>query len=139
MNKVKLVDLPDNAMEFKIIQLFHNSEPVMLCGTRQLGRNYFHSKILEKYLKENKIEFDTFAPDPRFPKMLIPSKELSDVYNVVGAGYAGIDKSICYFQLPYGKSKDYDIGVDKDFNMMIKETFMQMPGNWFEGLNQSFL
>jgi hypothetical protein len=128
---VDIIDLPDKETEFKIVQMYHNKKPILLCGSIKLGSKNFHGLILEQYLKAQNINYESFAPDEKFPNWLLPKLELKDTYNVVGMGKMGIDQSIEYVQLPYGSSHDYKIGVDVEFNKLIKETFKQKPGNWF--------
>jgi len=120
---VNIINLPDNEAEFKIVQMYHNEKPILLCGSRKLGIKNFHGLILEQYLKEQNINYDSFAPDEKFPNWLLPKLKLKDTYNVVGMGKMGIDQSIHYVQLPYGSSHDYKIGVNTEFNKLIKETF----------------
>ncbi len=128
---VKLINLPEKETEFKVVQMYLNKEPILLCGSRKLGRKNFHGLILEQYLKEQNVAFEKFAPDNKFPNWLLPKLELEGVYKVVGMGKMGIDQGIYFVQLPYGSSYDYKIGINNEFNKLIKETFKQKPGDWF--------
>jgi|WetSurMetagenome_2_1015567.scaffolds.fasta_scaffold742882_1 hypothetical protein len=132
MDLIKIVNLPIIAKEFKIVQLYHNSQPIMLCGTMELKKKYFHWNILEDYLKANNIEFEAFAPDIRFPMSVIPRPEKTGVYKVVGAGYAGIAQDIEHFQLPYGSSRDYKMQPSEEFKDKLREMFRDGSPYWEE-------
>jgi hypothetical protein len=132
MKDIKIINLPIIEKEFKIVQLYHNSEPIMLCGTRELKSKYFHWNILENYLKANHIEFDAFAPDVRHPMSVIPRPKMDGVYEVVGMGYAGIAQDIEHFQLPYGSSSDYKMTPNEEFKIKLKEMFAEGSTFWKE-------
>jgi len=133
MSLIKIINLPIKDTEFKIVQLLHSSEPVMLCGSRKLGSRNFHYAILEDYLKNNEIKFERFACDPiNFPEFLIPKLEKDRVYTVVGMGYAGINQPSQFFQLLYGSSHDYNIGVNPEFKEMLREMFKDDSKYWEE-------
>jgi len=132
MSLIKIINLPTNEIEFKIVQLYHNNEAVMLCGSRKLGIRNYHYAILEDYLKENNIAFDTFAPNLEYPRFFVPRLEKENVYKVAGMGFAGIDQPIKYFQLPYGSSKDYKIEPDKEFQKILREIFKEDSSYWEE-------
>ena len=129
MKEVKLIDFPAVDDRFKVVQLYHNSEPVLLCESRE-NNLFLHGRILEHYLKSQNIDFETFVPLQEFPESLMPKLELSNVYKVVGMGHAEVYPSMNFFQLPYWESRDYGIGVNKEFNELIKETFKKKSSDW---------
>ncbi|MFA6072927.1 MAG: hypothetical protein WC758_02350 [Candidatus Woesearchaeota archaeon] len=132
MNSIKIINLPRDETRFKIVQLYHDSNAIMLCGSLDLGIQNHHYKILENYLTENNIDFDKFAPHAAFPSLLMPTLETKDKYKVVGMGYAGIDRTRRYFQLPYSSNKEYNIAPDKKFQEILKEQFSKESPFWEE-------
>jgi len=132
VNLIKIINPSLVAVEFKVVELYHNSEPILLCGDPTNRLEHFHYKILEKYLKANRIEFDSFAPDIKYPMSVIPRPKKEGIYEVVGMGYAGIDVPMRYFQLPYGSSRDYRIGVDNEFHKTLKDMFENRFECWEE-------
>jgi len=132
---IKIINLPELETEFKIVQLYHGSQRVMLCGSRDLGSGYYHYAILEDYLKKNNILFGTFVVDPKFPLSIVPAMEKEGVYRIVGMGFAGIDRSVKYFQLPYGSSRDYKIKPSEEFKEILREMFSEDSSYWKEVKN----
>lgn len=117
--KVKIIDFPNNnSREFRIVQLYLDETPYMVCG----NSDDLHAEVLEKFLKSHKIRFDTI-PSPNNPKRQMPVLFDSNRYRVVGMGKADIHYDIRFFQLPYDISRDYKIGPDKEFNKMLMEMF----------------
>jgi hypothetical protein len=129
MDLVKIVDMPMNSEGFKIVQLIHNSELVLLCGDKNNYKEHKHAKILKKYLDENKIEFETFTPDGSPSWYKIPVKEKAGVYKVVGMGCADINVAEKHFRLPYGASLDYEMAPDKEFNIKLTATISHIFEN----------
>jgi hypothetical protein len=116
---IEIIGLPKNG-EFKVVQLIVDQHhPVMVCGKT----NSFHKDLLEDYLKYLEIqpEIDVIPIKTGGTKKL-PKLE-GERYRVVGMGSAEISSNIKFFQLPYGISVDYQIGVNEDFKKRLKQQF----------------
>ena len=118
--------------EFKIVQLYHKSQRIMLCGDPKKHNEHYHSMILKKYLKENHIEFNEFSPDIRFPMRVVPRAKKEGIYEVVGMGYSGINLSEREFKLPYGSCRDYEMKTNKEFEQLLIEKFKKDSLFWEE-------
>lgn len=141
---VKFVDMPEESEEFKIVQLYFKDEPYLLCRVKESdgNLNYYHEKILRSFLSnqglEANVDYVLIKPKPD-SFFQIPPLELPGIYRVVGAGFASINSKNYEFQLPYGSSVDYSklgIGIDKDFNELIKKTFLAESSEWFKSKPQ---
>ena len=111
--KIEIIGLPDEG-RFKIVQLFMDKHPVMLCASTKNSHQY----ILGDYLKSKGIDY---ALMPEGEHML-PSVK-GERYEVVGMGECEIKLHLNFFQLPCGKSYDYSIGPNEDFNEQLKKQF----------------
>lgn len=114
---IEIIDLPNERSEFKVVQLFLDKKPVMLCGYT------YHSEILEAYLRSKKIE-----PEKKTHKTLLGEVEIPVLegprYKVIGMGRAKIDPRRKQFQLPYDASADYNLSPDYAFREQLKKQFL---------------
>ena len=141
MTLVNFVDLPEYSEEFKVVQIYFKKKPFLLCGDEAIleSREYYHEKILRKFLSSQglkvEIDYKLVVPDPKSPHVRIPPVKVNELYEVVGAGFAIIDSKNYYFQLPYGNSVDYKklgiLGVNEEFNKLIKQTLKTQSKEWF--------
>lgn len=134
MVDVHIVGLPEIVVkEFKIVQLYYLNMPILLCGVRKspVDPDYYHAKILEKYLLKNGISFDTFIPNPDISSFKAPLPSMDGVYSVVGMGYSGIDPFNLIIKLPHSSSHDYNISPDVGFNNLLKRTFSNLGYQFF--------
>jgi len=114
-DKLELVNFPQTQGSFKVVQLEVRGRPVAVFGQK----NAVHAKILEAYLTQQGLTFPQI-PIPKYPSLHMPAVEGPD-YKVVGMGEIDVDPTTKFFQLPYGSSFGYELGVDKRFNRKLKE------------------
>lgn len=117
--------MPHQARDLKIVELYHGTIPILLCGNPLIFKENYHSKILEDYLKKNNIEFEAFAPNTNHPMCVIPRPEKQGVYKVVGMGYCDVDTFVRYFKPPYGSCRDYNMKTDPEFDKIVIERMNQ--------------
>ena len=106
---IELVNFPTQRARFKIVQVFVDGKPYLLCGDHA---GAFHSDILADFLQSMGIQFEGLTPP-------LEGKR----FKVAGMGDAEIDPDSKFLQLPYGNSSCYRKGVDKDFNEMLRKMF----------------
>ena len=121
---VEFVNLPSKHEDFKVVQLFRGQKPILICGP--ITKN--HSYILETYLTANSLGFNR-VPSKNNDKILVPEL-VGTGYKVVGAGLAEIQPDILFFQLPYGRSLDFNLERDYEFNQLIKKTLLASGKDW---------
>ena len=117
--KVKLVDFPLNDGEFKIVQIYLDETPYLVCG----AYDDLHQELLKKFLISYEVNFD-IIPAPGMPDFQVPALSDNKRYRVAGMGKSEIYYNIKYFQLPYHASHHYKICPDKEFNEMLKKMFI---------------
>ena len=115
-DKIELLNFPDKKERFKVIQIYVDEKPYLVCGSMSFN----HYEILKNFLEERKINFQMIQLRQNFT---IPSSN-GERYKVCGMGEAEVFPEIKFFQLPYGSSHDYKIGTDKAFNDRLKELFI---------------
>lgn len=113
---IEIINLPNEKGEFKVVQLFLDGKPVMLCGYT------YHSEILETYLRSKEIELEKKTRKTLLGEVDIAVPE-GPRYRVVGMGRAKIDPRRKQFQLPYDASADYGIGPNWEFREKLREEF----------------
>lgn len=112
---IELVDMPNKRGEVKVVQLFLDSAPIMVCSN--VG---FHSDILQRYLQTNSIEPETTEIDYQQVPVLS-----GDRYQVVGMGKMQIvTLRPRVLRLPYGRSTTYDLAVNRDFHERLEGQFL---------------
>ncbi len=141
MTIVDFIDLPKYSEEFKVVQIYFKNKPFLLCGDEATleSQEYYHEKILRKFLSSQglkaEVDYKLVIPDSKSPYVKIPPVKVDNLYEVVGAGFAIIDSKNYYFQLPYGHSVDYKklgiLGVNEEFNNLIKQTLKTQSNEWF--------
>lgn len=105
----KILNLPEEGMTTKFVQINIRNEPYLICG--EAGD--CHSEILEKILKKFNLDFDTIETKCY---ELIPSL-IGKNYEAVGMGKVKVLKNqITFFDF----SGDYKIGPDKNYLEKIK-------------------
>jgi hypothetical protein len=127
MSLVKIINLPQVDKKFKVVQLSHNSDFILLCGSTQDLANHRHYKILRGYLRENEVEFDPHNMEGRLRRTM-PALETKNKYKVLGMGYMSIDIPNKTFESPFGASSNYEIPIDPQFN----EEIQRIITNLFE-------
>jgi hypothetical protein len=130
MNLITIIGLPLVKTEFKVVQLYHHKEPIMICRVKQPDVPYTFEDILETYLKETKTQFDTLTLNPENPKQLFPVLEMKRVYEVVGFGFSEIHPRDKYLKIPYGQSQEYKLGPDYGFQLKLEIAFKKDSPYW---------
>lgn len=113
---IKIVGMPHVGV-IKVVQLFLDGHPVMLCGPM----NVYHKDILQDYLKSQGIEPESVE---LYNKKLPALK--GDRYEVVGMGKGQVNQETDYIKIPPSISVDYKIRTDEDFGERLKQQF----SNW---------
>ena len=114
LEDIDLVNFPTTKGCFKVVQMKIRGRVVVIFASYQ----ELHAKILESYLTQLGLKFSRI-PIPKFPRLTMPALTGPD-YTVSGMGQIDVDPGIKFFQLPYGRSVDYNIGVDKGLNQKLK-------------------
>ncbi len=117
---MNIIDLPEQDQSIKVVQMYADNKPVLLCGPD----TDFHAYILQKYLSQSGIPFTVADTNPR--GQVMPALN-GDRYQVVGMGNTVVFPSIKTMRTPGGESADYDLGVSQEFNERIK----QVLKDWF--------
>jgi hypothetical protein len=126
---VNIINLPSVEDHFQIVQLYFNSEPFLICGSKYLGSGNDHGHLLKNFLTDNHIPFNFHLGVFNSPIAGLPL--LSNFcYHVSGMGYADINSFTKEFTLPYGKSHKYSLGVNKEFNELLDIRFNSFLDSW---------
>jgi len=112
---IKIENMPVEG-EFQVVQVLIRGELVMYCAHND------HSEMLETILRKHEIQ-----PNIKTIKTMFGEKDLpelyGDNYTVLGMGRSKIKTSTKQFQLPYDRSKDYNIGPDYTFRKILENQF----------------
>ncbi len=112
---IAIENLPKEG-EFQIVQILINGELIMYCAHND------HSEMLETILRKYEIR-----PIKKTITTMLGEKDLPELsgkkYTVLGMGRAKISTSTNQFQLPYDRSKDYNIGPDYTFRKILERQF----------------
>lgn len=113
--RITIENLP-NEGEFQIVQILLNGELIMYCAHND------HSDMLETVLRKHQIQ-----PIRKTVKTMLGEKDLPELYGekytVLGMGRAKINTNTRQFQLPYDRSKDYNLGPDYTFRKILEHQF----------------